>query len=171
MSEMKKRNSADAKLSWPWQAWDELMQNVRIAYEDLRNPRRAFALTAARQQPYRDLIGALGAMASVTDDTDINCDVCFTYMLELDGLFFVRLSMVGPYVTFARSHDERAVKFIHSHATCSSDFERDVLRLLMTRGFRVLSDVQLAAAIDLTFPGIEHAKVYNALFSPEEEWS
>ncbi|WP_405684061.1 hypothetical protein [Streptomyces sp. NBC_00057] len=160
-----------ARTSWSWRAWDVLLQDIQNAYEDIGAPRRAFALTAARRQPYRDLIDALAGIATLTDGTDINCDVCFSYAVESHGLHLVRLSMVGPYATFARVHACGDVEFIDSREASSSDFQRDVLRLLKARGFHVLSEDQLNATVDLALPEIGHVKVYNALFSPEEELS
>lgn len=158
-----------ARTPWTWQAWGVLLQDIQNAYEDLSAPRRAFVLAAVRRQPYRDLIDDLARIAALTDDTDINCDVCFSYSIESQPLYFVRLSMVGMYATFARVDACGDMEFIFSRKASLSEVERDVLRLLRARGFHVLSERQLGAAVDLALPEIGHAKVYNALFSPEEE--
>jgi hypothetical protein len=144
-----------------------LLQDIQNAYEDLGAPRRAFALTAARRQPYRDLIRDLDGIAAVTDDTDINCEVCFSYAFE--SHHFLRLSMVGLYAAFARVDACGDMEFIASRKAASSEVERDVLQLLKGRGFQVLSQDQLDTPVDLALPEIDHVKVYNALFSPEEE--
>ncbi|WP_267246571.1 hypothetical protein [Streptomyces sp. PR69] len=160
-----------ARLSWSWQAWGVLLQDIQNAYRDISAPRRSFALVAARSQPYRDLIDDLSGIAALVDDTDINCDVCFSYTLKSHRQYFVRLSMVGLYATFARVDACGCMEFIASRKDSSSDIERDVLRLLKARGFHVLSEDQLDATVDLALPGLAHVKVYNALFFPEEELS
>ncbi|WP_372346882.1 hypothetical protein [Streptomyces sp. KL116D] len=137
--------------------------------ESLVTPRRAFALTATRRQPYRDLVEDLAGIADLTDDTDINCDVCFSYVVGSRPPYFIRLSMVGAYAAFARVNPSGGAEFIFPGEAPLSEYERDVLRLFEVRRIRVLSRDQLNAAIDLKLPEIEHVKVYNALFSPEEE--
>lgn len=160
-----------ARTVWSRQAWSVLLQDIQNAYEDISAPKRNFARTASRCQPYRDLIDTLGQIATVTDDTDINCDVCFSYVVESGTIYFVRLSMVGLYATVARVHDSGNVDLIASRKELSSKFERDVSRLLQSYGFSVLSEDQLNAIVDLMLPGLTRVKVYNALFSPEEELS
>ncbi|MFE2527471.1 hypothetical protein ACFXEL_24870 [Streptomyces sp. NPDC059382] len=158
------------RTSWPWRAWEELMRDIQNAYEDIDAPRRSFVSSVEQIQPYRDLVHALSEVAELNDDTDVNCDVCFSYVLRSEGAYFVRLSMVGLYATFERLHGRGGADLIISRKDCSSDFERDVFRLLTARGFHVLSDSELNSAVDLALPGIDNeaVTVRNAIFSPEE---
>ncbi|WP_411113639.1 hypothetical protein [Streptomyces sp. 029-5] len=165
---MKEGESMGARSSWPWRAWDELTRDIQNAYEDIGAPRRSFVSSVEYSQPYADLVHVLSEVAELTDDTDVNCDVCFSYVLKSDGLYFVRLSMVGLYATFERLHGRGGVDLVASRKDCSSDFERDVFRLLTARGFHVLSESELNSAVDLALPGIDHVvTVRNAIFSPE----
>lgn len=155
---------------WPWRAWDELTRDIKNAYEDISGPRRSFVSSVEQSQPYSDLVHALSEVAELNDDTDVNCDVCFSYVLKSDGLYFVRLSMVGLYATFERLHGRGGADLVASRKDCSSDFERDVFRLLKARGFHVLPEGELNSAVDLALPEIDNeaATVRNAIFSPEE---
>ncbi|MEV8349720.1 hypothetical protein ACFVTT_21065 [Streptomyces niveus] len=143
------------------------MRDVLTAYENADRPKRAFALTAVHRDPYRGLVDALAGKAEVTDDTDINCDVCFSYLVESDGLYVVRLSMVGRYAIFGRVNGA-TTEPVSSQVECSSDFERDVLRLLGTYDFQTLTESQLAEPVRLALPEIERPTLRNALFFPEE---
>ncbi|MER6240029.1 hypothetical protein ABT185_28915 [Streptomyces clavifer] len=166
---MKESESMGARNPWPWRAWDELTRDIQNAYEDIGAPRRSFVSSVEQIQPYRDLVHALSEVAELDDDTDVNCDVCFSYVLKSDGLYFVRLSMVGLYATFERLNVRGGAELIASRKDSSSDFERDVFRLLTARGFHVLSEGELNAAVDLALPDIENEEVTvrNAVFSPE----
>ncbi|WP_406303486.1 hypothetical protein OHA61_15325 [Streptomyces sp. NBC_00885] len=167
---MKESGSMGARTPWPWRAWDELTRDIQNAYEDIGAPRRSFVSAVEQSQPYRDLVHALSEVAELNDDTDVNCDVCFSYVLESDGLYFVRLSMVGLYATFERLHGHGGADLVTSRKDCSSDFERDVFRLLTARGFHVLSEGELNSVVDLAPPDIDNGAVTvrNAIFSPEE---
>ncbi|MFJ9322759.1 hypothetical protein [Streptomyces globisporus] len=158
------------RATWSWQARRELSQYIQNAYGEKDAPRRSFAAVALRCHPYQDLVNDLAGVASIQDDTDINCDVCFSYILESQRLHLVRLSMVGPYATFARVGKSGSVEFIFPNKPGLSEIESSVIRLLEKRGFRILSEEQLAADADLALPDIQNVKVYNALFSPEEEF-
>ncbi|MFJ2646193.1 hypothetical protein ACIO1C_05620 [Streptomyces sp. NPDC087420] len=166
---MKESESMGARNPWPWRAWDELTRDIQNAYEDIGAPRRSFVSSVEQSQPYGDLVHALSRVAELNDDTDVNCDVCFSYMLKSDGLYFVRLSMVGLYA-FERLHGRGGADLVTSRKDCSSDFERDVFQFLTVRGFRVLSEGELNSAVDLALPGIDNdaVTVRNAIFSPEE---
>lgn len=159
-----------ARNPWSWRAWAELTRDVQNAYEDVGAPRMSFVSSVEHSRPYRDLVHALSDVAELTDDTDINCDVCFSYVLRSDGLYVVRLSMVGPYATFERPAGREGVDLVASRKGCSSDFERDVLRVLTSRGLRVLSDDELDAAVHLALADSDHGtvSVRRALFFPED---
>lgn len=157
---------------WSRRAWHALTQDVQKAYEDVSAPRRAFVTAAELRQPYQALRADLATVVSeLTDDTDVNCDVCFSYLLASSGLHFVRLSMVGPYAAVARLESDGAPEYITPGRGARSEVERDVFRLLESHGLQVLSESQLGTDIGLTLPDVRQAKVYNALFSPEEEFS
>lgn len=169
-SGMKESGPMGARTPWPWRAWGELTRDIQNAYEDIGAPRRSFVSAAEQSQPYRDLVLALSEVAELNDDTDVNCDVCFSYVLKSDKFYFIRLSMVGLYATFERLREGGGAELVASRKDCSSDFERDVFRLLTARGLHVLSEDELDSAVDLALPDIDDrvVTVRNAIFSPEE---
>ncbi|MCC9312499.1 hypothetical protein LN042_36530 [Kitasatospora sp. RB6PN24] len=156
---------------WNWSALRELNQRLYEAYGDVDHPRRSFVRTVARQEPYRDAVSELSASSpTLVDDTDVNCDVAFSYIIETpDGPLFLRLSMVGPYAMFARDRDGALGHVIASESDCTSDLERDVVRALLRHGIMLLSEAQLVAPAELNLPDLDQVSVYSALFAPEEE--
>ncbi|WP_405016879.1 hypothetical protein OHV05_07045 [Kitasatospora sp. NBC_00070] len=144
------------------------MQRITTAYQDLRHPRRSFARTIARTGPYRDLVGELGSLAELVDDTDIDCDVCFSYLLEAAVPVLVRISMVGPYAVLARAGQDGRIELITGDRDCRSDLERSALHVLLRHQVMVLSADQLEHPVALDLPEIDRPTVHHALFSPED---
>ncbi|GAA2790497.1 hypothetical protein GCM10010441_14540 [Kitasatospora paracochleata] len=154
---------------WPWNARRELMARVRDAYGDPARPQRAFARTVERTRPYAPLVAELAALGELTDDTDINCEVCFSYLLEADPALVVRLSMVGPYALLGRARADGGLDLVGPDADDSGPVEPEVLRLLARHGLKLLSPAQLTDPVDLALPDVGRPTVYSALFAPEEE--
>ncbi|MFJ9032814.1 hypothetical protein ACIRQP_30660 [Streptomyces sp. NPDC102274] len=75
-----------------------------------------------------------------------------------------------PTAAFARPSRLRddTADLVSTPADCSSDFERDVLRLLTSHGIRTLSQRQLAEPVDLALPDIERPTIRHAPFFPED---
>lgn len=73
------------------------VEELRRFYGDLSRPRRDHALDAAKRRPFKLTFDSLSSLGAVMDDTEINSDVCFTFVVELDSVLIVKLSMVGPY--------------------------------------------------------------------------
>lgn len=169
-------HSRSASPPWSWRQQDELMARLRAAYEELERPRRAFASKIELQKPYRELVSALESMVRLTDDTDLNEDVCFRYIVNVNGdtdrhTLFLRLSMVGPYAMFEREVGDRRMFLISTEADCPSVLERAILRLLIRHGLMLMSEAHLAFRVHIKLPGIENPTAYNALFEPEEQGS
>lgn len=75
--------------------------DLRSAYGNFEVPRRHSVLQAVNRDPYAALRLELSAIGELEDDTDDNCDVCFTYFVRGDRLLIVKLSMVGRYAVGA----------------------------------------------------------------------
>lgn len=153
--------------AWNWKRREALLADILTAYRDLHAPRRGFVRTAESQQPYQDLVVRLAALAPVVDDTDVNCDVCFTYLIGGDSSLLLRISMVGPYAMLEADRGAAGPGLIASAADCTSNLEQSLLALLTQHGIPLLSRPALATAVDLCLPGVPRATVYNALFAPE----
>ena len=156
---------------WSWGEQGELLRRVQHAYEDLGKPRRAFALAAFRQEPHRQLVNDIMSEARVVDDTDLNCDVCDRYVIESENGLFLRVSMVGPYAMFERACGNGTSELIAREKDCSSGLEKNVFRILLRYGLRMMSNAQLATHVEINLPNVKHPTIYNALFSPDEEIS
>lgn len=154
---------------WSWRERGELLRRVRHAYGDLDHPRRDFVLTALRQEPYRQVIDELALLeTTLIDDTDVNCDVCFRYIIG-PVVLFLRLSMVGPYVILERAKANGEPDLISREKDCCSGLEESIYRVLVRHGLHLTSDAQLADDIEINLPGVGRSTVYTVLFSPEEE--
>ena len=134
-------------------------------------PRRGFVAVAFREQPYQSLVADLALETHVVDDTDVNCDVCFSLRLGADGLVLLRLSMVGPYAMVEADRGSGRADLVASQADCRTDLEHFVIKVLMHHGLLPLSWPRLAVRVDLALPDVGEPTVYNALFAPEDDFT
>jgi hypothetical protein len=128
------------------------------------------------QEPYRELIGALEPIVCLTDDTDVNEDVCFRYIINANGgadenVLLLSLSMVGPYAIFERAVEDSQPVLIFAKADCATTVERSILRLLARHGLVAMSAEHLSFRPDMELPDIDHPTAYNVLFAPDEQGS
>ncbi|RAG87453.1 hypothetical protein DN069_01040 [Streptacidiphilus pinicola] len=170
---MTRNKSHATALQWNWKSRQELNRRLLDSYGDLAAPRRAFVMDAMRRDPYRTPRAELATLGALTDDTDENCDVCFTYLVSVTPLLAVRLSMVGPYALVQALDDGTSTasrpRVITSEEELDSPAARDVLRILARHGLRCLSEPMLAEPVGLHLPDVAEPTVYNALFAPEDQ--
>jgi hypothetical protein len=131
------------------------LEQLRKSYGDPDAPRRDFALAAADREPFARVRSDLSAIGPVLDDTDVNDDVCFTYIVGQQPPLVVKLSMVGPYAVVLSSRGE-----LLTHPVLAG--------VLRKHGFILPSRDILESMVPISFPGrSEPATLYAALFEPE----
>jgi hypothetical protein len=151
---------------WSVAGWKQLTADLWSAYEDLDHPRRRFALTASYVGPPQELLDKLRQIATIEDDTDLNCEVCFTFHLNLQPMLIVRLSMVGPYAVLYRV-GESVSHAIAAEKACRTEDERMAYRAIESSGYQILSAGHLQPTVALALPDHDEVTVYEALFEPE----
>jgi hypothetical protein len=148
------------------------VEHLRSSYGSLTSPTRHFVLDTANRAPFTQVLRDLAELAPVEDDTDINCDVCFTLIMTGVPPLFVKLSMVGPYAVVLLFGDDgladqgRLLLPHRPHDT--GDLVEKVFAILLNHGF-VLPDAGLLespAPITLTDDDGE-TLLYAALFEPD----
>jgi hypothetical protein len=154
---------------WAQQDHEVLLRLVHEAYEDMDSPRRHFVRRAVQSDRYAEMRFDLRVQFHADDDTDINCDACFVYVVRSDPVLIVKLSMVGPYASLSVDHGREGVALIESQDDCVEELERSVYRLLTRHHVRVLSRLNMAMPLPLRLPDVSRVTVYSALFSPEED--
>ncbi|GAA2208749.1 hypothetical protein GCM10009850_042070 [Nonomuraea monospora] len=140
------------------------------AYGDLDHPTWHFVTEMAARQPYADVLRRLRADGEVTDDTDVNCDVSFTYLARRRRYLTVRLSMVGPYAAILSSGADGLGPFqvISTRDQCADASEQAIFDLVSRSGFVILSreELQERMPISLRETG-RPSTVYAAFFEPD----
>ncbi len=146
------------------------VEQLRKCYGDLSSPRREFALEAAGREPFKGILDELSALGDVTDDTDVNCDVCFTFIVDVESPLIVKLSMVGPYaavLSFGRDGLASRGMLLTPRNARHVD---DIFTLLQYHGFILPTADVLQSSVPIAFPGgSQVATLYAALFEPEGE--
>ncbi|MFN8505599.1 hypothetical protein [Kouleothrix sp.] len=83
--------------------YQQIVDRVKEKYLSLIEPRFYFKRTAYVQRIYAHIEEEIGAIIVMEDETDINIDVSFQYVLrENKSLWGLQLSMVGPYAAIWR---------------------------------------------------------------------
>jgi hypothetical protein len=145
---------------------------LRASYGDFRSPRLHFVMATADRQPFEGVLLDLAQVCPVEDDTDLNCDVCFTYIVRADQPLVVKLSLVGPYaviLSFGSDGYGEGSLVVPAQPAGTTD-EARVFSVLNSHGFILVPAdhletlVPLALAKDRT-----EVTLYAALFEPEGE--
>jgi hypothetical protein len=140
------------------------------SYGSLEHPNWGFVSETVARDPYRSLLTELERELPVEDDTDINDDVCFTYLVRARRYLSVKLSMVGPYALMlgVGNDADGLSQVIADSVDCADDTEHKVLELITRHGFIVLSARQLEQRVPITFGGKGGFTVYEGFFSQED---
>jgi hypothetical protein len=123
-----------------------------------------------RREPYSPLFDELARKFPVEDDTDINDDVCFTFLVTAARVLAVKLSMVGPYavvMAVSSAEPDAPLTVVPGPDAAANDDERAVLRILGRHGFRVLTEEELERSVRFTLEDAEIVPLYRALFAFE----
>jgi hypothetical protein len=143
------------------------------SYGSVERPNWSFVNDVVSRNPYDGLTEELARFGHLEDDTDVNCDVSFTYLVRRrQRPISVRLSMVGPYALLlvaTSDHPDGPLDVISTVDDAGSQDERAIVELLDQQGFKVMSGETLERTIRFSLNNEQVAPLYRALFSFEEE--
>ncbi|WP_329429473.1 hypothetical protein OG339_12770 [Streptosporangium sp. NBC_01495] len=145
---------------------------MRRTYGSLEEPQFHFVQEVFNRTPYREIMEALSSKYQIIDDTDINCEVCFTYMVQCERYLAVRLSMVAPYASiFSTGIDGFGkIESISSLADCAGEGEIEVYETLSANGFKILSMDDLKSIVKMhKDDNRTTTTVYSAFFGSDED--
>jgi hypothetical protein len=145
-------------------------ESVVRAYGSLTTPNWAFVNDAVSRDPYGELARELVGFGDVADDTDVNYDVSFTYIVRRPRRpIVVRLSMVGPYaLVLAVADDLDAPTTVIATADDTGSLgERAVVEFLAHKGFTLLDRETLERPIRFTIDDAQVVPLHRVLFSSE----
>ncbi|MTE20615.1 hypothetical protein F0L17_16170 [Streptomyces sp. TRM43335] len=143
---------------------------LRRAYRDLSRPRFDFVWEAVEREPCADVLRDLSAVCPVEDDTDVNCDVCFTYIARCERVLTVRLSMVGPYaMAYATGPDGFGeVSPVVAPEQCAGPGEAEVLGIVARHGFLLPTVEWLEREVRIALrEDTDSVPLHAALFEPD----
>ncbi|WNG16937.1 hypothetical protein [Cystobacter fuscus] len=145
----------------------EIFARCLEKYGSLSSPSFLFVRQAADQAPYAALLERLKEWFEILDDTDLNDDVCFFYVLRRNGkVWSLLLSMVGPYGLFMRADEPRCV-VLTSASSDLPDIERTTMDVVRSEGVQLLGSHTLEQPIALNLWPTEPDGVclFQALFT------
>lgn len=152
---------------------------VRLAYEEqllksygsLTVPKRHFVQDVADREPFGGVFRELSEICSVDDDTDINCDVCFTFIMHSKQPLIIKLSMVGPYaVILSFGQDGFGKAALVSSEQGAGTVEADIVSVVTAHGFILVPADHLESPVPIALAeGRVGVPLYAALFQPDED--
>ncbi|MEU2174960.1 hypothetical protein ABZ552_12125 [Nocardia sp. NPDC019219] len=146
---------------------------LRESYRDFAAPKFRFVRDVTDQQPFGGVLKDLSAIGPVIDDTDTNCDVCFTFVVRGEQQFLsVRLSMVGPYAVILSFGADGCGKtaLIGSGQPQMRPAEAAVVSVVTAHGFTLVPAHHLETCVPIALVrGREEVTLYAALFEPGAE--
>lgn len=151
--------------------FDEILPRVVARYGSMEKPDFHWVKAEYDRDPFVALRAALGSRLEVTDVTDLNSDVSFAYDLKSrggDGVWTLRLSMVGPYATLIRHLPPTPIEaIVNGPRDARPPTETLVAEACTNVGYELLPRDLLGVPVKLrlfeTAP--ERVRVYQALFS------
>jgi hypothetical protein len=146
---------------------NDIVARCREKYGSLSSPDFSFVEQFAERNPYSHLMGLLVKFVGVSDDTDTNDDVSFSYLLQKDEQqWSLQLSMVGPYGLLIRVAEPAGEVLIPAGGDLN-DVERRIVELLRSEGIQLLDRRILEEPIALRLYNAEpeETRLYQALFA------
>lgn len=140
------------------------------AYGSPGEPDWGFVRGVVARNPYGPLFDELALRFTVTDDTDVNCDVSFTFLITGKRVLSLKLSMVGPYavvLAVTGTDPDAPLKVIARLEDCADDDERALFQLVTRHGFRILTTDELETSTRFKLEDTDIVPLYRALFAFE----
>jgi hypothetical protein len=146
-------------------------RQLREAYGDFASPNFGFVWDAMSNEAAATVFRELAESYTVVDDTDVNYQVCFTYVVHLERLVVVKLSMVGPYALVAAyDADGQSPGVLLDERHPASAAEARITDVVVAHGFTIIPAGELDCAVPLVIrEDRDEVSLYAALFEPEGE--
>jgi hypothetical protein len=150
---------------------EQIHTDILSSYGPPESPSWGFVGERHAAAPYAAAVNALGSLAQIKDETDLNNDVGLWLELSFASPSQPRcglcLSYVGPYAVLYRYG--QSVLTPHSNDLSAS--EESVLQLLTSLGLFVLDDILLQSPYPMQGlsynPDPQNVRLFHVLFSDE----
>jgi len=145
---------------------DEINAAVLAKYGSYSSPTFFFQRIEVDRDDYKAVMADVRKIFDVREDTDLNIDVCFVFMLKADARRWVlSMSMVGPYAAVFRGIGDCGVSLVDTPSDDS--LERDLFDILRKYSVDVLPrDVlETPCPLRLGYVRPPETLIYHALFT------
>lgn len=153
--------------------WGEINKAIDEAYGSRAQPVFAFQTDVAVRERYAGIISELSKFSDIEEITDLNVDVSFVFLVRIgNGVWIVRLSMVGPYALILDISDPQEAPTVVSRGKEPECGERVqiIMNIIEGNGIYVLDRSILERKVDLILfeTSAQNTTVYQALFCDNE---
>ena len=155
----------------------EIMTVIECKYKSLDFPNFFFVEKEMSSYPYQTLVDKLRNIVGVEEDTDVNDDVSFCYLLvKGNKRWSLNISMIGPYAVLMRINHLRHFEIAHPEDGESSQIENEIAKIVQKNAITLLPRHLLECPVPLQLYNTEpeNVKVYQALFTDTDilpwEW-
>jgi hypothetical protein len=147
---------------------DSLHKLIPFKYRSLDAPNRSFVADALAVRPYDSVIRNLKEFIAIEEDTDLNYQVAFEYVLRRETqVWRLELSMLGPLAVLLRADEQNVSVALTDDTPGISVTEQQILKTLVEAQITVLDQWTLSQPIPLRLYIAEPGEVciYQALFT------
>jgi hypothetical protein len=149
---------------------DKIFKKILAAYRNLHRPDFSFVEKEYRRHPYLDLEKKLRKHFLMEEYTDLNDDVCVSYLIMVNSLKWnLLLSLLGRYAVLLRLDNKGECLNIVTKAT-ADQLPDETMILLALSEFSVipLDENVLRIPVGLCLQNTGCASVFQALFTDQE---
>ena len=142
-----------------------LLDLILKKYKSLERPEFFFIRETEKLRPYDDLVHKMRKIFNVKEETDINYDVSFRYLVSrVDDQWLIQLSMLGPYAVVMGVRDGPS-EIVEPDSVMGE--EKEIVNMLLQNKIEVLSEdiLEQRVVLRLANTEVENVRIYQALFS------
>lgn len=146
--------------------YSELKSVALIKYKSFEKPDFQFVSDSIAEAPYVSIVEQLLHIVNVSEDTDPNDDVCFTYLLkDHKNTWVLQISMINLFGVLLRVIDDRNI--LVNTKNIEGVIEKQIIEILQENHIQLLDKVLLEIPINISLFNTEpdNTKVYQMLFS------
>ena len=146
----------------------DILSLILMKYKSLEEPQFFFVNEVVAMRPYNIVVQRIEQEFLVEEDTDLDADVSFHYVLTRGtNKWSLQLSMLGPYAVIWRIVKiGQILEIIDPTIELISEQEQALIQLLWDHGIHILDEDTLTYPIQLRlfYTEPEHTCIYQALF-------
>jgi len=148
------------------EVYSDLIKAALVKYKSFDKPDFQFVSKAVDENPYANIVQEISNIVDVNENTDINDDVCFSYLLKYkNNMWALQFSMIGLFGVFMRVNNN--CNTLLTQLTENGIIENQIIDNLLNNHIQLLDQELLEMPVNISLFNTEsdNTKIYQMLFS------